>query len=262
MNSSDPVSYLIPAAVATNIVLSLPANGYIAWLIATGPEDTLLREFFPLNLSVYEVLYCFFSLSVPIKRIFPTLKMPHGMYKYLLWSGRPMLQCCICMEYFLAVVYPVLFLRYRTLRRKAAVASVTWVAIVGFTFFYTFSSSVKELVFMAECAVSVAVMLFCYVSVFAALKRPRPGKGSAERDKNMKKRAFYTITTIIVSFAVTYLLWGVTILLQLRKWTTYYRKIFNQTCTLIAYMSGFVQPLVYLLRHGKCFCRRPGRATG
>lgn len=258
MNYSDPFAYLISAAVVTNIVLSLPTNGYIAWLIATGAEDTLLREFFPLNLSVFEVLYCFFSLSVLIKRIFPTLKMPQSIYKYLLWSGRPMLQCCICMEYFLAVVHPVLFLRYRTLRRKAAVAGVTWVAIVGFTFFYTFSSSVKQLVFMAECAVSVAVMLFCYVSVFVALKRPRPGKGSAERDSNMKKRAFYTITAIIVSFAVTYLLWGVTILLQVSKWTIRYRRIFNQTCTFITYMSGFVQPFIYLQRHGKCFCRRPG----
>lgn len=263
MNYSDRLSsHLIPAAVVTNIMLSLPTNGYIAWLIATGAEDSLLREFFPLNLSVFEVLYCFLSLGVLIQCIFPTLEMPYGMYKYLLWSGRPMLQCCICMEYFLAVVHPVLFLRYRTLRHKAAVAGVTWAAIVGFTFFYTFSSSIKQLVFVVECAVSVAVMLFCYVSVFAALKRPRPGKGSAQRDNNMKKRAFYTITAIIASFAVTYLLWGVTILLQMRKWITHCRKIFNQTCTFITYMSGFVQPLIYLQRRGKRSCRRNGRATG
>lgn len=68
MNNSDPVLYLIPAAVVTNIVLSLPTNGYIAWLIVTGAEDTLLREFFPLNLSVFEILYCFFSLSVLINQ--------------------------------------------------------------------------------------------------------------------------------------------------------------------------------------------------
>lgn len=167
------------------------------------------------------------------------------------------------MEYFLAAVHPVLFLRYRTLRHKAAVAGVTWAAIVGFTFFYAFSATaLRELVFIAECAVSVAVMLFCYVSVFAVLKRPRPGKGSAERDNNMKKKAFYTVTAIIVSFAVTYLLWGVTLPLKRRKWTARYKKIFNQSCTFITYMSGFVQPLIYLQCHGKCFCRRPGRATG
>lgn len=259
MNSSHH-NLLTEAATAINIVLSLPTNSYIVWLIVTAAEDTMVREFFPLNLAVFEILFCLLSVCSIVRHFFPTaihLSSLSSFPNSFLWSGRPMLQCCICVEQFLAVVHPVLFLRYKTLRYKAASSGVTWAVIIGFSVFYTFTPLIKHVAFASECAVLISVMLFCYFSVLVALKRPRPGTGKTDRDNNMKTRAFVTIMVIIVSFVGTYILWCIAILSQLTTWFSPQRIIFTRTCTFITFISGFVQPLNFLQKHGKCSCRKP-----
>lgn len=256
MNSSHH-NLLTEAATAINIVLSLPTNSYIVWLIVTAAEDTMVREFFPLNLAVFEILFCLLSVGSLVRHFFPTAIYLSSFPKGFLWSGRPMLQCCICVEQYLAVVHPVLFLRCKTLRYKATFSGVTWAVIIGFSVFYTFTPSLKHVVFASECAVLISVMLCCYFSVLVALKRPRPGTGKTDRANNMKTRAFVTIIVIIVPFVGTYILWCIAILAHLTTWFSPQRKIFTRTCTFLTFISGFVQPLNHLQRHGKCSCRKP-----
>lgn len=242
---------------ATNLVLSLPTNGYVVWLISTGSRGTLAAEFFALNLAVFEILFCLLSVGSFYKLISPSLKILSTLSFSFLRSGRPILQCCICVEQFLAVVHPVLFLRYKPLRYKMAFIGVAWAVIIGLSVFYTLiGTPIKGHVFVSECMILISVMLFCYFSVLVALKRPRPGKGKKERDNIMKRRAFRTIFAIIVSFVGTYVLWCVAILSNLRSWFTTERRIFTKTCTFITYASGFVQPLIYLQKSGKCSCSR------
>jgi len=256
MNSSNAPSLsdttiIATASTSVNLVLSLPINSYVVWLIATRPGGTLVAEFIPLNLAVFEILFCLLSAFIPLRHILPPsspveylVKFEHGF----LWSGRPMLQCCICIEQFLAVVHPVLFLRYKTLRYKGAFSAVTWVVIIGFSVFYLLSPKIKHLVFVSECLVLISVMLFCYFSVFVALKRPPPGEGKKGRDNLMKRRAFLTILVIIVSFVGTYLLWCIIIISNLSSWVSPERRLMTKIAICITFVSGFVQPLLYLQR--------------
>lgn len=255
MNSSNAsslsdISALTIAATAVNLVLSLPTNSYVVWLIATRAGGMTVADFFPLNLAVFEILFCLFSVSILLKDISPAVKLLARFPYSFLWSGRPMLQCCICIEQFLAVVHPVLFLRYKPLRYRVAFSGVAWAVIIGFSLCYTIFPITKYLVFVSECVVLMSVMLFCYFSVLVALKRPRPGEGERGRDNNMKRKAVLTILVIIVSFVVTYLLWCVSILSNLSRWSSHDRKMFTKMCIFITFASGFVQPLLYLQKNG------------
>lgn len=256
MNSSYH-NTLSEAAITANIVLSLPTNSYIIWLIVTAADDTVVREFFPLNLAVFEILFSLLSISNLFRHLLPNIHLSCLLNGFL-WGGRPMLQCCICMEQFVAVAHPVFFLKYKMLRYKAAFSRLIWVLIVGFWLFYVFSPRNKHAVFASECVILMSVMLFCYFSVLVVLMRPRPGQGKTERDSNMKTRAAFTIMIIIMSFGGTYILWFIAIVSNQRTWFSEKRKIFTQVCMLLTFISGFVQPLMYLQKRGKCFCRKPG----
>lgn len=257
MTNSSNQSLTFDAAATVNIVLSLPTNSYIVWLIVAGPRDTVVRELLPLNLAAFEILFCLISAGGLLKHFTIVVTYLRRVANCFLKSGRPILQCCICVEQFLAVVHPVLFLKYKTLSHKAAFSVATWAVIIGLTLFYIFSPFRWHKAFLSECVVITLIMLFCYFSVLAALKRPRPGNGKTERDVKMKKRAAFTIVLVIVSFVGTYLLWCVAIGSNINTWFSSERKLFIVICTHITFVTGFVQPLIYLQRRGKCPCTKP-----
>ena len=165
------------------------------------------------------------------------------------------LQSSICFEQFLAVLHPVLYLRYKPLRYKAAFSGMNWAFISGMTLFYSFMPSIKHIAFVNQCAVLITVMLFCYFSVIVALKRPRPGEGKEERGNKMKMRALLNLSFIILSFVGTYLLWCIA-MFSMNTWSTNGQTIFIDVCILITLVNGFAQPLVYLKRRGKCSCTK------
>lgn len=261
MNSTNAfllseITILTITSHTINFVLSLPTNSYVVWLIATKAGGTLVAEFFPLNLAVFEILFCLASTPNILKINFPSATLFAKFSYSFLWSGRPILQCCICIEQFLAVVYPVLFLRYKTIRYKATFSGVAWIVIIGMSLFYTFSSLIKFLVFVSECVVLTAVMLFCYFAVLVALRRAGPGEGKTRKNNNIKRRAFMTILVIIMSFVGTYLLWCVAILSNQNNLFSHERKIFTRICTFITFVTGFVQPVLYLQKTGMISCNK------
>lgn len=263
MNSShfSNRSFLLPTPFSTavmviNVVSSLPSNSYIVWLIATGSKGKLIREFFQLNLSSFEVFNSFICITFFAKFFRPTLRLPNGLYRTLFWSGRPLLQCCICVEHFVAVVHPALYLRHRSLRVKAAVAATAWTVVFLSIFLYILLPDFKEWVLAIGCIAFMPVMLFCYVCVFTALRKPRPGEGRGERDRSLKTRAIYLITAILVSFSLGYLMWSINLVFQKVVPGFIYMQELSKICHLIIYICGLVQPIMYLQRRGKCFCRK------
>lgn len=217
----------------------------------------MVRELIPLNLAGFEILFCLISACGLLKPFTIVGTYLRRVAHCFLRSGRPTLQCCICVEQFLAVVHPVLFLKYKTLSYKAAFSVATWALIIGLTVFYIFSPFKWHKAFLSECVVIISIMLFCYFSVLVALKRPRPGNGKTVRDLKMKKRAAFTIVLVIVSFVGTYLLWCIAIVSNINTWFSSERKLFTAICTHITFVTGFVQPLIYLQRRGKCPRAKP-----
>ena len=263
-NTSDqylvPHSSFLTAAYAINLILGVPANGFILCLMVTRGRAVMTLEFFSLNLAVSEMLFglsnicCFISFyhnsSVFLAFLF--------FYVFLLF-GRPLFQTCICVERYLAVIHPVLFLRLKPLKYRVACCSVVWLLLLGLGFIDTFmdASDTKGIPYLAVSlyVVLFSVNLFCCFSVLRALRKPGPGEGEREkgRSSDPKMKAFKVILVITVSTIICYLPFVIIIILKsyITMWVFH---ISYTISSVIAIITGFVHPFLYLHRAGKIPC--------
>ncbi|KAM9758031.1 uncharacterized protein ACNS7B_005149 [Menidia menidia] len=140
-NSSVPFDYSffldgVAALLASNLLLGLPANAFVLCLMARpgGGGGGAAAEPFALSLAAAELLGVFSSLPV-LLRLLQRREVPLAMLLLkvslqLMLVSRPLLQTCICLERYLAVVHPTLFLRLRPLRYRLLVLAVDWLLIL------------------------------------------------------------------------------------------------------------------------------------
>jgi hypothetical protein len=247
------------ACYAINFILVLPTNIYVLWLILTEAGGTMASEFFALNLAVSEILFCLCSIMYFIWLHHPTIVASYIMvfsFGFLI-TGRPMFQCCICVERYLAVVHPVVYLKYKPLRYRVGCCGVVWLMVLGSCLFQMFGSETYFLfyVYWGEFLILFLLNLFCCVSVLRALKHPGPGEGEREGTNNMKMKAFKIILIIMLSMVVNYLPYEVTLPLKARLNVGEILLALN-ICLTINVITGLVQPLLFLHRAGKLSCFR------
>lgn len=106
-----------------NFVVGLPANLWVIWLICSGTTEQLASDIHPLTLAVSELTYCL-CLPVELFCLYASedaakwiFQPPEPLYILLMlqsglvWVARPLFQCCICVERYIAVVHPLIFMR-------------------------------------------------------------------------------------------------------------------------------------------------------
>lgn len=245
---------LSKVSVSINIVLNLPLNCYVTWLILTETRGTLTSDIFSLNLAMSEI---FFSLASVWYFIYMQSKLffcfQAVMFSLgLLFTARPLFQCCICVECYVGVVHPVFFLSYKPLRYRVACCCVAWlIALVSCIYsIFTYSKIVYLYGFFIQNVLFFSVILFCCLSVLWALKRPGPGEQERKKNNTMKRRAFKIMSLIMISMAINFFLYVAAIPLQ----CCLPFEEFNQAitiCTSLALTTGFIQPLLYLQKNGK-----------
>jgi hypothetical protein len=247
------------ASYAINFILGLPTNIYVLWLIVTEVEGRMASEFFTLNLAVSEILFCLCSIMYFVWLHHPTIVASYIMvFSFgFIMTGRPMFQCCICVERYLAVVHPVVYLKYKPLRYRVGCCSVVWLMVPGSCLFFMCGSEIHFIfhVYWCEFLMLFLLKLFCCLSVLRALKRPGPGEGEREGTNNMKMRAFKIICIIMLSMVVNYLPYEITIPLQCYVNGGECLSALS-ICFTINVITGLVQPLLYLHRAGKLPCIR------
>ncbi|XDV38334.1 hypothetical protein PO909_007773 [Leuciscus waleckii] len=241
-----------------NLIVVLPENSYVIWLIVTGAGNGVASEFFSLNLSVCEIFYCLQSFLSLLSRAFQNLWFVVVFLTGLAVTGRPLFQCLMCVERYLAVVHPVTFLKYKPLRYREICCTAVWIIILmscvfpTFTFCFT-SYSFHMFLFMCyylcQALLTFSIMLFCCVAVLRALKQSGPGERGREKENRMKRRAFNIIVTIIMAMLLVYasfLLTGLSYFLT-------HEYIVTHWCIgqILFLLGGLVQPLLYLHRTGK-----------
>ncbi|ROL50003.1 SCAN domain-containing protein 3 [Anabarilius grahami] len=154
------------------VLLGLPVNTYVIWLVVTGTGNGIAAEFFTLNLSICEMFFCMESLLIILSYKFDILWTAVYFLDGVATTSRPLFQCLICVERYLAVVHPVTFLKFKPLR-------------------YRF------LLFLS-------IQLFCCVAVLRALKQSGPGERRRKREEenHIKRRAFYLLLITTVSMVI------------------------------------------------------------
>ncbi|KAJ8017221.1 hypothetical protein DPEC_G00015550 [Dallia pectoralis] len=246
------VLFIIPGAI--NFIISLPTNAYTLWLIVNGPAGTKASELFALNMAVSEILNCLCSiLAIVNSRIqIAALNLLVTFSFCFMNTGRPLFQCCISMERYLAVVHPVIFLKYKPLRYRLGCCGAVWLLVVGSGLISMLLNGafIYNFVYLAQCIILLCVMMFCCLAVLKALKRPGPGDGDREGTNKTKSKAFRTILIIQVSMLVNYipliLITSSSFLLNPMT-----QNISNTIGFSISTVTGVVQPLLYLHRVGK-----------
>ncbi|XP_017158648.1 P2Y purinoceptor 8-like [Poecilia reticulata] len=247
----------ITALLASNVLLGLPANGYVAWMIASESSGPAASELFALNLAVAEILFACSSFYVMLHFL---LRMSEAvgvlvlkLFLQLMLISRPLFQTCICLERYMAVVHPTIFIRLKPLRYRLAVCLFDWLLIL-LDFMFPFlgpSITVSACYFIVKSLLFLSVLSYCSVRVLLVLKQPGPGDGSRSA---MKRKAFKVIIITLGFNSATQLLQilvlGPTVLtaslLLILQLT-----LFGLSISII---SSFITPLLFLHRAGKLPC--------
>ncbi len=238
------------------VLLGVPTNSYVIWLIVTGTGNGLAAELFSLNLAVCEILLCLNYLFTVFTNSFIILILLIFSGQGLASTGRPLFQCLICVERYLAVVHPVTFLKFKPLRYRVictvfvctSIFASCWVLILLMCF------SLIGLVFVfivAQLILYLSIQMFCCLAVLRALKQSGPGERvrGREEENHMKRRAFNVILIITGTMIIIYAPNIISVLLFMSSVRnsdivlTISRTSFS--------LGGLVQPLLFLHRLGK-----------
>lgn len=132
------------------------------------------------------------------------------------WYGELFLNTLTCVEHYLAVVHPIIYLSLRSetgVRMRNICIGCVWLLSCAAACLLTLKNPSLVLDF-SYLVFSLTVCFFCSISVLCALIRTRPGKqgGDRERVDQSKQRAFFTITAIMGALMIRFvfnLLWSV-----------------------------------------------------
>lgn len=118
------------------------------------------------------------------------------------WYGETLFHVLTCVEHYLAVVHPVVYLSLRK-RRAIMVRNLIIGCIWLFSFGMTIIIILKNYSLVMDLCLltsSMIVMSFCSLSVLCALIRPGPGDQGRVRERvdQSKQRALYTTVVILV----------------------------------------------------------------
>ncbi len=144
-----------------SMLFGLPTHSYIIWLIVRGIGNGVTSDLFNLSLSFCEIGIC-------LNMLFPLIYYCTGLSHFLslgwfslglLITGRPLFQCLMCVERYLAVVHPVIFLKYKPFRYRVICCTAAWIITLGsclccifigqFKYVYIYFYSIQFLLFLS-----------------------------------------------------------------------------------------------------------------
>ncbi len=237
------------------VLFDFPINSYMIWLIVKGTGNGLAAEFFNLNFAVCEILLCMESLMNQFTYEDEILCIVVHFLYGLTFNGRPLFQCLICVERYLAVVHPVTFLKFKPLRYRVICSILVWVT--------SFVSGCGKIMIemlqsmlcfflslFAQFFIFLSIQLFCLVAVLRALKQSGPGERVRDRNEenHTKRRAFYIILITTMTMLIMYVPYIILAFFQSSITVT---NIFSSIRFVSFTLAGLVQPLLFLYRVGK-----------
>lgn len=179
----------------------------------------------------------------------------------LVFHGRLLFHCLTCVEQYVAVMHPIIYLNLKTergvLARNAIIFFVWFMSLLTFVFSYLYSKNLPSLPYLLLFAFGLTIISYCTRSVLHALAHPGPGEVSENKRKvdQMKKRAYVTIAAIAGAMYVTYIGTVTCIALHASSVLGY-----NKGCVVLMLAfwscmpSSISMPLLFLYRVGKLPC--------
>ncbi|CAJ1048284.1 hydroxycarboxylic acid receptor 3-like [Xyrichtys novacula] len=239
------------AMEVVNIVFGLPMNARTVWLIGLSSHAVQASEVFTLNMALLECVYISFSFLRPLNyysinsaSLFAVNLFFHG----LLNAGRPLFQACVCVERYVGVVHPVIYLRYNCVRTRLLALPLVWGLMLVFCV-----CNVQKLDYAFPILILLVLLLqgFCCIRILQVLRQPSPGK---EQVDPTKKRAFITVLVLQVMMVLNYLPMVLTVPLRGQISRHAYMCQLIPASLSFSVFGSFIQPLMYLMRRGTLRC--------
>ncbi|XP_035254872.1 G-protein coupled receptor 183-like [Anguilla anguilla] len=189
-----------------NVFLGLPANVMVMVILVRNRREASTSDIFIFLLAVMDA---YFGVMVPFsflnlylwqsKQGWRAIKFMYGVKD----TSGPLFLSCMCLDRFLAVVFPITFSRLRAHKYRAGCS----VAVLLLTFSYAAAKTVGglpnfEKIFTGEILAAFALMVLCNSSILWALRRSRAGKDEMHP---MKKKAFKMVLSILCIIIFNYL---------------------------------------------------------
>ncbi len=133
----------------------------------------------------------------------PIMMMTSFGLSSITYCGETLIHVLTCVERYLAVVHPIIYLKLRNERgvrlRNISLGSVWLLDFVSFGFTCFYCPSLPRILFFFPLIFSLVIISFCSFSVLRVLIRPGPGDGARNRERagQSKERASLTIMTIM-----------------------------------------------------------------
>ncbi|KAK0135255.1 G-protein coupled receptor Q2/3L [Merluccius polli] len=190
-----------------NFFMGIPANMLVIAILIRNRKEPSTSDMF---LGCLAFLDIYFGATVPLsflnlyvwgsKKVWSALKFSYGVKD----TSGPLFLSCICLDRFVAVLFPIAFGHLRDKRYRISLSTL----VLGLTFAYASAKTVGglpnfEKVFTGEILAVFTWMIVCNVAILWALKRSR-GVGKDEMHP-MKKKAFKMVLTILVLTVCSYL---------------------------------------------------------
>ncbi len=256
--ATQQVNIMDIAVYSFNFLFGLPMHTYVIWLIFTGTGSGVASEFFNLSLSVCEIGTCLNCVFFIMSNWFPGISSLAIFFIGLGITGRPLFQCMISVERYLAVVHPVTFLKFKPIRYKVICSIAVSILTLGScsVCMVTMSSNLYTYTwfFLTQLLFYISIQLYFCLTVLIALKKSGPGEKGREKEEenHVKRRAFYLILIITVNMFVIYLPFVIAALFTLVA-QIFIQVLWNAGFIFFA-LAGFLQPVLYLHRYGKFSC--------
>ncbi|KAM7366639.1 hypothetical protein PAMP_016060 [Pampus punctatissimus] len=209
----------------------------LIWVLSCG---VFLYGFFTNIIEVMKVGFCFGTIS---------------------YAGQLFFHILTCVERYLAVVHPIIYLRFRNscgVRIRNVSIGCVWLLCFGYVGI-TFNKFPAAPIIPLSCLLvsSSTIVSFCNLSVLCVLLRQGPGDRG--RDKvhvdQSKKRAFLNTLAIMGVMWLWFVGFLVYIVLNMSSHLSYSVVcLISNSASLINLPSSVVLPLLYLHRAGKISC--------
>lgn len=188
----------------TNMVVGIPANLMVLWLIHKNKGDSSTSDIFIFHLAILDVFFC---LTPPLELanlVFLTTSNTWYVLRFFygIKDSSPLFLSCICLDRYMAVVHPIIFTELKDRQHRAILAIVVWLITLSYAAakcvgnIYNF-----EKVFTAMILAAFALMVFCNIAILWVLRQSGAGRDDMHP---VKKRAFKMVLIILAIIVFNY----------------------------------------------------------
>lgn len=188
----------------TNMLLGIPANLMVVWLIRKNNGDSSTSDIFILSLAVLDTFFCLIPPLELTNIVFYNTSSTWYVLRFFygIKDFSPLFLACICLDRYMAVIHPITFTELKDRHHRAILVVVVWLVVLA----YSAAKCVGTIhnfdkVFTVMILTVFVFMVFCNIAILRALRQSGSGRDEMHP---IKQRAFKMVLIILAIIVFNY----------------------------------------------------------